>query len=58
MKQNFIKNYDAIMDKINKKIELNCDEEVVNTILYNMSIMTEYKNLKIKLHTLKDTLYF
>lgn len=55
MKKSFIENYDSIICKINKKIELNDDDETetVNTVLYNMSTTIDYRLLKSKIIALK-----
>jgi len=56
MKQNFIKNYDAIVDNINRKIvDYSDDKETVNTTLYQMSTTMDYKGLKEKIIELKPT---
>ena len=57
MKKNFIDNYDAILEKINKNITLmKEDTEVVQTELYNMKFYINYKNIKTKIMEFKDTI--
>lgn len=49
MKQHFINNYDAIIDKINKQlVENGEDKYIINTVLYQMSTVIDYKGLKEK----------
>jgi ubiquitin-protein ligase len=54
MKQNFINNYDVIIDKINKQLVDNGEDKyIINTVLYRMSTVIDYKTLKEKITKLK-----
>lgn len=54
MKKNFINNYDTIIERINKHIEIMNDDTIeVKTDIYDMTININYNKLKNKINLLK-----
>ena len=56
IKQKFMDNYDAIITKIDLCLTKNDEREPINTVVYNMSTIIDYKQLKIKIMDLRKSI--